>query len=120
MFRWVVSGSLVISLLDYRSIHDMEIFPMNKPLIFVSLIAASVSFGCNNAGIGAGAGAGIGALAGQAIGGNTGSTLIGAGAGAAAGYVIGNEMDKSQAEKDRQRMQREIDENRRQSNNYDQ
>ena len=93
---------------------------MNKPLVFVSLIVASASFGCNNAGVGAGAGAGIGALAGQAIGRNTSSTLIGAGAGAAAGYVIGNEMDKSKAEKDRQRMQQEIDENRRQSDNYDQ
>ncbi|MBG83174.1 MAG: hypothetical protein CMJ40_01360 [Phycisphaerae bacterium] len=73
--------------------------------------------GCNNAQIGAGAGAGIGALAGQAIGRNTSSTLIGAGAGAAAGYMVGNEMDKQKAEQDRQRMQREIDQNRR--NSYD-
>ena len=73
--------------------------------------------GCNNAQVGAGAGAGIGALAGQAIGRNTSSTLIGAGAGAAAGYVVGNEMDKQKAEEDRQRMQREIDENRYRSNN---
>jgi hypothetical protein len=43
------------------------------------------------------AGAGIGALAGQAIGGDTGATLIGAGIGAAAGYMIGNEKDKQEA-----------------------
>lgn len=71
--------------------------------------------GCNNAGVGAGAGAGIGALAGQAIGRNTSSTLIGAGAGAAAGYIVGNEMDKQKAEQERQRMQEEIDRNRRDS-----
>ena len=73
--------------------------------------------GCNSAQVGAGAGAGIGALAGQAIGRNTSSTLIGAGAGAAAGYMVGNEVDKQKAEQDRQRMQREIDENRYRSNN---
>ena len=36
----------------------------------------------------------IGAAAGQAIGGDTESTLIGAGAGAVCGYIIGNESDK--------------------------
>ena len=61
-------------------------------LCSVSLVLAA---GCaNDAQTGSLAGAGIGALAGQAIGGNTGSTLIGAGAGAAAGYIVGNEMDK--------------------------
>ena len=40
------------------------------------------------------AGAGLGALAGQAIGGDTKSTLIGAGIGAGVGYIIGNEKDK--------------------------
>jgi outer membrane lipoprotein SlyB len=34
------------------------------------------------------AGAGVGALAGQAIGGSTGSTLVGAGIGAAAGHLL--------------------------------
>lgn len=34
---------------------------------------------------------------GQAIGGNTTSTLIGAGVGTGIGYIIGNEMDKSRA-----------------------
>jgi hypothetical protein len=42
-------------------------------------------------------GAGVGALAGQAIGGNTKSTLIGAGIGTGAGYMIGNESDKKKA-----------------------
>jgi hypothetical protein len=36
----------------------------------------------------------LGAGAGQAIGGDTESTLIGAGVGAGAGYIIGNESDK--------------------------
>ncbi len=51
--------------------------------------------GCNNAQSGSLLGAGIGALAGQAIGGNTKSTLIGTAVGAGAGYVIGNESDKA-------------------------
>ena len=40
--------------------------------------------------IGTAAGAGVG----QAIGGDTESTLIGAGVGAVGGYIIGNESDK--------------------------
>jgi hypothetical protein len=43
------------------------------------------------------AGAGIGALAGQAIGGNTESTLIGMAVGSGIGYVVGNEKDKKHA-----------------------
>jgi len=39
-------------------------------------------------------GTAIGAGAGQAIGGDTESTLIGAGVGAVGGYIIGNEQDK--------------------------
>ena len=39
-------------------------------------------------------GTAIGAAAGQAIGGDTESTLIGAGVGAVCGYIIGNESDK--------------------------
>ena len=87
---------------------------MKCTMALCGLISLTVGItGCNSGQIGAGAGAGIGALAGQAIGGNTSSTLIGAGAGAAAGYMVGNEMDKQKAEEDRQRMQREIDANRR-------
>lgn len=44
-------------------------------------------------------GAGLGALIGQAVGGDTGATLIGAAAGTGLGYIIGNEMDKNDAEK---------------------
>ena len=40
-------------------------------------------------------GTAIGAGAGQAIGGDTESTLIGAGIGAVGGYMIGNESDKN-------------------------
>jgi hypothetical protein len=42
-------------------------------------------------------GTGVGALIGQAIGGDTGATLIGAGVGAGAGYLIGNHQDKKAA-----------------------
>ena len=90
---------------------------MKMSRVLVPVVAMAMMAGCNNAQVGAGAGAGIGALAGQAIGHNTKSTLIGAGAGAVAGYVVGNEVDKQKAEDDRDRMQREIDENR--SNSYD-
>lgn len=90
---------------------------MKKSLVIVPLLAMVTMVGCNSAQVGAGAGAGVGALAGQAIGHNTKSTLIGAGAGAVAGYVVGNEVDKQKAQDDRDRMQREIDENRR--NSYD-
>ena len=44
-------------------------------------------------------GTGVGALIGQAVGGDTGATLIGAGVGAGAGYLIGNHQDKKAAEK---------------------
>ena len=55
--------------------------------------------GCqNDAQTGALIGAGVGLLAGQAIGGDTESTVIGAAAGAGLGYVIGNEADKAKQE----------------------
>jgi len=50
-------------------------------------------------------GAGIGALAGNAIGGDTGGTLIGAGIGALLGGAIGNDQEQQQ----RQRQQRQAD-----------
>ena len=53
------------------------------------------------------AGGAIGALAGQAIGGNTASTLIGAGIGAGAGLIV----DGIEADKKRQR--EELEEQRR-------
>ena len=49
--------------------------------------------------MGAVGGAGVGALVGQAIGHNTAGTLIGAGVGLGLGYIIGNEVDKSDAKK---------------------
>jgi outer membrane lipoprotein SlyB len=73
---------------------------MVKGLI-VTLILAFVSLGLvfvggceSDAQTGALIGTAIGAGAGQAIGGDTESTLIGAGAGAVGGYIIGNESDK--------------------------
>lgn len=59
--------------------------------------------GVSGAGNGAMMGGGVGALAGQAIGGNTESTLIGAGAGALLGGLIGNEVDhQEQARRERE------------------
>jgi hypothetical protein len=43
-------------------------------------------------------GAGVGALIGQMAGGSTQATLIGAAVGTGVGYVIGNEMDKKDAQ----------------------
>jgi hypothetical protein len=65
-------------------------------LIALSLVVG----GCaTKSGSGALIGAGVGALIGQAAGGNTAGTLIGAGVGTGVGYLIGNEMDKSDAQK---------------------
>ena len=63
-------------------------------VVVVSLGLAFVA-GCeSDAQTGALVGTAIGAGAGQAIGGDTESTLIGAGVGAVGGYIIGNESDK--------------------------
>ena len=72
---------------------------MSKKLVAV-LLALIVGFGLlivgceSDAQTGALIGTGVGALAGQAIGGNTKSTVIGGAVGAGAGYVVGNETDK--------------------------
>ena len=66
-----------------------------SPALVGLCAATALLAGCNDAQSGALLGAGIGALAGQAIGGNTKSTLIGTAVGAGAGYVIGNESDKA-------------------------
>jgi len=68
-------------------------------VIILMVVAVSLGLvfaaGCeSDAQTGALIGTGIGALAGQAIGGDTESTLLGAGIGAAGGYMIGNESDK--------------------------
>jgi len=64
--------------------------------VMVVLISGMLVFGgCeSDAQTGALLGSGVGALAGQAIGGDTKSTLIGAGIGGAGGYMIGAEKDK--------------------------
>jgi uncharacterized protein YcfJ len=54
--------------------------------------------GCNDAQAGLLLGGGIGALTGQAIGGDTCSTLLGLGIGSGVGYIIGNESDKQHYE----------------------
>ena len=73
-----------------------------KSLVVVLLCGLVMVAGCaTKAQTGAATGAGVGALAGQAIGGSTGGTLIGAGVGALGGYMIGNEMDRQDAERDR-------------------
>jgi len=65
--------------------------------------------GCESAGqTGALLGAGAGALAGQAIGGDTKSTLIGAGIGGGVGYMIGSERDKKKAAADRESIRQQM------------
>jgi hypothetical protein len=75
----------------------------NISIVMLLAFAMAASFGtmgCASKGqTGAVAGAGLGALIGQAIGRNTAGTLIGAGVGTGLGYIIGNEMDKSDAKK---------------------
>jgi len=53
-------------------------------------------------------GAGVGALAGQAIGGDTKSTLIGTAVGGGAGYMLGNESDKKKTKQEMQQLRQEI------------
>ncbi len=66
------------------------------PVVAGLCAAITLLTGCSSdAQTGALLGAGIGALAGQAIGGDTTSTVIGTAVGAGAGYVIGNESDKA-------------------------
>ena len=68
-----------------------------QTLIAATLLGVSVMSlgGCNDAQAGLLLGGGIGALTGQAIGGDTGSTLLGLGIGSGVGYIIGNESDKA-------------------------
>ena len=67
-----------------------------KRLLTSLAVAALVTIaltGCTKTEEGAGIGAVVGALAGQAIGGNTGATLLGAGAGALVGGAIGKDQE---------------------------
>ena len=59
----------------------------------VAVIVTISLTGCTKTEQGAGIGAAVGALAGQAIGGDTGATLIGAGAGALLGGAVGNSQE---------------------------
>ncbi|HIB01635.1 MAG TPA: glycine zipper 2TM domain-containing protein [Phycisphaerales bacterium] len=81
---------------------------MNKSLLGLTIatLATTSLIGCTKTEEGAAWGAGIGALAGQAIGGDTGGTLIGAGVGAIVGGAIGNDQEQQQQ---RQRRQRQAD-----------
>ena len=66
-------------------------------ILMVVAVGLGLAFvaGCeSDAQTGALIGTAIGAGAGQAIGGDTESTLIGAGVGAVGGYIIGSEQDK--------------------------
>lgn len=74
-------------------------------VIIITSFGLVVFVGCeSDAQTGALIGTAVGAGAGQAIGGNTESTLIGAGIGAAGGYMIGNEQDKKKAKEERQEL----------------
>ena len=65
-------------------------------MVVVGIACALAMAGCQNqAQTDAALGAGVGALAGQAIGHNSKGTLIGAGVGAGTGYIVGNEADKA-------------------------
>ena len=87
---------------------------MNRKLVTIIALLAVLSCyaliaGCeSDAQSGGLIGAGVGALAGQAIGGNTQSTLIGTAIGGGAGYAVGNERDKKSAEADRNAIRDEM------------
>lgn len=69
-----------------------------KRTFYIALALTAVvglSSCATNSGTGALGGAAAGGLIGQAIGHNTGATLIGAGVGAMGGAMIGNEADKA-------------------------
>jgi len=77
-------------------------------IITVSLALAFVA-GCeSDAQTGALVGTGVGTLAGQAIGGDTESTLIGAAVGGGAGYMIGSEQDKKKTKAEMESIRQEI------------
>ena len=77
---------------------------MNRTIIGITItaLAATTLLGCNKTEEGAAWGAGIGALAGQAIGGDTGATLLGAGIGAIVGGAVGNSQEQEAQQQQRQ------------------
>jgi phage tail tape-measure protein len=77
---------------------------MKRVLAVLLVLAALSAYACAtdqgyNTQKGAAIGAIGGALAGQAIGGHTGSTLIGAAVGALAGAIAGNAVDQNEAQR---------------------
>lgn len=64
---------------------------MKKTMIALAMMAGLA--GCTTAEQGAVGGAAVGAIAGQAIGGNTESTLAGAAIGGVSGYLVGRAID---------------------------
>ncbi len=62
--------------------------------IVLALALSTAMVGCTTTEQGAVGGAVIGGLAGQALGGNTESTLIGAGVGAVTGALIGKSLER--------------------------
>ena len=87
---------------------------MAKELVTILLavvVSVGVAFfvGCESeAQTGALIGTGVGALAGQAIGGDTESTLIGAAVGGGAGYVIGAERERQKTKSEIQQLREEV------------
>ena len=78
-------------------------------MVVVASLGLVFVLGCeSDAQTGALLGTGVGALAGQAIGGDTKSTLIGAAVGAGAGYMVGSEQDKKKAAAERDVLRQEI------------
>lgn len=78
--------------------------------VMVVLIVCLLSFGgCKtSAGTGGLIGTGIGAIAGQAIGGDTKSTLIGAALGGGTGYIIGDQQDKKKTQAEMENLRQEM------------
>ena len=91
---------MIYVIINYLTIQEIKMKKLNLLVLTVASIGLITLTGCaTKAESGALIGAGTGALLGQAIGGNTGSTVIGAGVGAIAGAAIGDNEDQ----KDRQR-----------------
>ena len=67
---------------------------MKKTMLALATVASLSGAGCTTAEKGAVIGAGGGALLGQAIGGDTESTVLGAAIGGLGGYLIGRSSDR--------------------------
>ena len=77
--------------------------------VLLALVATVGIAGCTTGERDVAVGAGVGALAGQAIGGNTESTLIGAGVGALAGAVVARNRSGECVYRDRRTGRRYVD-----------